>query len=78
VALARALVTRPSVLLDEPRSNLDTILRVRILDAPQFRPGDPVDLAYVGGPTVGYPRAAERRARRPDAHAEGLGKVQHQ
>ena len=33
-------------------------LRVRVLDAPQFRPGDTVDLDYVGGPTVGYPRAA--------------------
>jgi iron(III) transport system ATP-binding protein len=35
-----------------------TALRVRVLDAPEFRPGDSVDLAYVGGPTVGYPRAA--------------------
>jgi iron(III) transport system ATP-binding protein len=33
-------------------------LRVRVLDAPEFRPGDTVDLAYVGGPTVGYPRIA--------------------
>ena len=33
-------------------------LRVRVLDAPEFRPGDRVDLDYVGGPTVGYPRAA--------------------
>jgi iron(III) transport system ATP-binding protein len=33
-------------------------LRVRVLDAPEFRPGDTVDLAYVGGPTVGYPRVA--------------------
>jgi iron(III) transport system ATP-binding protein len=33
-------------------------LRVRVLDAPEFRPGDTVDLDYVGGPTVGYPRAA--------------------
>ena len=32
-------------------------LRVRVLDAPEFRPGDTVDLDYVGGPTVGYPRA---------------------
>jgi iron(III) transport system ATP-binding protein len=31
-------------------------LRVRVLDAPRFRPGDTVDLDYVGGPTVGYPR----------------------
>jgi hypothetical protein len=44
---------------------------------PQLRPGDTVDLADVGGPTVGDPRAAERRAGMPDAHAEGLGKVQH-
>jgi len=27
-----------------------------VLDAPEFRPGDRVDLDYVGGPTVGYPR----------------------
>jgi iron(III) transport system ATP-binding protein len=33
-------------------------LRVRVLDAPEFRPGDTVDLDYVGGPTVGYPRVA--------------------
>ena len=33
-------------------------LRVRVLDAPEFRPGDTVDLHYVGGATVGYPRAA--------------------
>ena len=33
-------------------------LRVRVLDAPEFRPGDRVDLDYVGGPTVGYPRRA--------------------
>jgi iron(III) transport system ATP-binding protein len=33
-------------------------VRVRVLDAPQFGPGDRVDLDYVGGPTVGYPRAA--------------------
>jgi iron(III) transport system ATP-binding protein len=33
-------------------------VRVRVLDAPEFRPGDLVDLDYVGGPTVGYPRAA--------------------
>jgi iron(III) transport system ATP-binding protein len=33
-------------------------VRVRVLDAPEFRPGDRVDLDYVGGPTVGYPRAA--------------------
>src|ERR671913_567276 len=33
-------------------------LRVRVLDAPEFRPGDTVDLDYVGGPTVGYPRAS--------------------
>ncbi|HEY6710300.1 MAG TPA: ABC transporter ATP-binding protein [Actinomycetota bacterium] len=32
-------------------------LRVRVLDAPEFRPGDTVDLDDVGGPTVGYPRA---------------------
>ena len=32
-------------------------LRVRVLDAPEFGPGDTVDLDYVGGPTVGYPRA---------------------
>jgi iron(III) transport system ATP-binding protein len=32
-------------------------VRVRVLDAPEFRPGDTVDLDYVGGPTVGYPRA---------------------
>jgi iron(III) transport system ATP-binding protein len=32
-------------------------VRVRVLDAPEFRPGDLVDLDYVGGPTVGYPRA---------------------
>jgi iron(III) transport system ATP-binding protein len=32
-------------------------LRVRVLDAPEFRPGDTVDLRYVGGATVGYPRA---------------------
>jgi iron(III) transport system ATP-binding protein len=32
-------------------------LRVRVLDAPEFRPGDTVDLHYVGGATVGYPRA---------------------
>jgi iron(III) transport system ATP-binding protein len=32
-------------------------LRVRVLDAPEFRPGDTVDLDYVGGPTVCYPRA---------------------
>jgi iron(III) transport system ATP-binding protein len=32
-------------------------LRVRVLDAPEFGPGDLVDLDYVGGPTVGYPRA---------------------
>jgi ABC-type Fe3+/spermidine/putrescine transport system ATPase subunit len=32
----------------------------------------------VGGPTIGYRRAAERRAGMPDARAEGLGKVQHQ
>jgi iron(III) transport system ATP-binding protein len=52
-------------------------LRVRVLDAPRFRPGDTVDLDYVGGPTVGYPRAsAGRRARMPDAHAEGPGKLQ--
>jgi iron(III) transport system ATP-binding protein len=51
-------------------------LRVRVLDAPEFRPGDTVDLDYVGGPTVGYPRARERRARTPDAHAEGSGEVQ--
>jgi iron(III) transport system ATP-binding protein len=31
-------------------------VRVRVLDAPEFRPGDRVDLDYVGGPTVGYPR----------------------
>ena len=35
-----------------------TALRVRVLDAPEFRPGDTVDLDYVGGPAVGYPRAA--------------------
>jgi iron(III) transport system ATP-binding protein len=33
-------------------------LRVRVLDAPEFRPGDTVDLHYVGGATVGYPRAS--------------------
>ena len=33
-------------------------LRVRVLDAPQFRPGDTVDLHYVDGATVGYPRAS--------------------
>jgi iron(III) transport system ATP-binding protein len=33
-------------------------VRVRVLDAPAFRPGDRVDLDYVGGPTVGYPRAS--------------------
>jgi iron(III) transport system ATP-binding protein len=33
-------------------------VRVRVLDAPEFRPGDTVDLHYVGGATVGYPRAA--------------------
>jgi iron(III) transport system ATP-binding protein len=33
-------------------------VRVRVLDAPEFRPGDRVDLDYVGGPTVGYPRAS--------------------
>jgi iron(III) transport system ATP-binding protein len=33
-------------------------LRVRVLDAPEFRPGDTVDLRYVGGATVGYPRAS--------------------
>jgi iron(III) transport system ATP-binding protein len=33
-------------------------VRVRVLDAPQFAPGDRVDLDYVGGPTVGYPRAS--------------------
>jgi iron(III) transport system ATP-binding protein len=32
-------------------------LRVRVLDAPEFGPGDTVDLTYVGGATVGYPRA---------------------
>jgi hypothetical protein len=32
-------------------------LRVRVLDAPQSRPGDTVDRDDVGGPTVGYPRA---------------------
>jgi iron(III) transport system ATP-binding protein len=32
-------------------------VRVRVLDAPEFGPGDRVDLAYVGGATVGYPRA---------------------
>jgi iron(III) transport system ATP-binding protein len=32
-------------------------LRVRVLDVPEFRPGDTVDLHYVGGATVGYPRA---------------------
>jgi hypothetical protein len=32
-------------------------VRVRVLDAPEFRPGDRVDLDYVGGPTVGYLRA---------------------
>jgi iron(III) transport system ATP-binding protein len=32
-------------------------LRVRVLDAPEFRPGDTVDLDDVGGPTVGYRRA---------------------
>ena len=32
-------------------------LQVRVLDAPQFRPGDTVDLHYGGGATVGYPRA---------------------
>jgi iron(III) transport system ATP-binding protein len=32
-------------------------LRVRVLDAPEFGPGDTVDLHYVGGATVGYPRA---------------------
>jgi iron(III) transport system ATP-binding protein len=32
-------------------------VRVRVLDAPEFRPGDRVDLDYVGGPTVCYPRA---------------------
>ena len=31
-------------------------LRVRVLDAPEFGPGDTVDLTYVGGATVGYPR----------------------
>ena len=35
-----------------------TALRVRVLDAPEFRPGDTVDLTYVGGATVGYPRAS--------------------
>jgi iron(III) transport system ATP-binding protein len=35
-----------------------TALRVRVLDAPEFGPGDTVDLHYVGGATVGYPRAA--------------------
>ncbi|HEV3498156.1 MAG TPA: ABC transporter ATP-binding protein [Actinomycetes bacterium] len=34
-----------------------TALRVRVLDVPEFRPGDTVDLTYVGGATVGYPRA---------------------
>jgi iron(III) transport system ATP-binding protein len=33
-------------------------LRVRVLDAPEFGPGDTVDLRYVGGATVGYPRAS--------------------
>ena len=33
-----------------------TALRVRVLDVPEFRPGDTVDLTYVGGATVGYPR----------------------
>jgi iron(III) transport system ATP-binding protein len=33
-----------------------TALRVRVLDVPEFRPGDTVDLRYVGGATVGYPR----------------------
>ncbi|MGH8893386.1 MAG: TOBE domain-containing protein, partial [Actinomycetes bacterium] len=33
-------------------------VRVRVLAAPEFAPGDRVDLDYVGGPTVGYPRAA--------------------
>jgi iron(III) transport system ATP-binding protein len=33
-------------------------VRVRVLDAPEFGPGDRVDLDYVGGPTVGYPRAS--------------------
>jgi iron(III) transport system ATP-binding protein len=32
-------------------------VRVRVLDVPEFRPGDTVDLHYVGGATVGYPRA---------------------
>jgi iron(III) transport system ATP-binding protein len=34
-----------------------TAVRVRVLDAPEFRPGDRVDLDYVGGPTVGYQRS---------------------
>ena len=33
-------------------------VRVRVLDAPEFRPGDRVDVDYVGGPAVGYPRGA--------------------
>src|ERR687895_160590 len=40
VALARAQVTRPSVLLlDEPFSNLDTILRIQIRADATLRPG---------------------------------------
>jgi iron(III) transport system ATP-binding protein len=34
-------------------------VRVRVLDAPEFSPGDRVDLDYVGGPTIGYPRSRE-------------------
>jgi iron(III) transport system ATP-binding protein len=34
-------------------------VRVRVLAAPEFAPGDRVDLDYVGGPTVGYPRVRD-------------------
>src|SRR5918992_1241722 len=40
-------------------------VRVRVLDVPEFRPGDTVDLHYVGGATVGHPRARAGRPRPP-------------
>jgi hypothetical protein len=29
-------------------------VRARILSSPRFRPGDTVDLGYIGGPTPAY------------------------
>ena len=44
--------------VDTARLPGGTALGVRVLDAPEFGPGDTVDLHDVGGATVGYPRAA--------------------